>query len=99
MPHQTVAVYLQAQLAGIVDELVGYAEVEDALGRCQHFGLHAILGYHTIEMLAEHGIGRRNLSVALPLVDGGTDQTVFANGILQALSLNGAKCCHEQQSR
>ena len=50
-------------------------------------------------MLAEHGIGRRNLSVALPLVDGGTNQTIFANGILQTLSLSGAECCHEQQSR
>ena len=94
-----MAVHLQAQLTGIVDELVGHAEVEDALGRSQHFGFHAILSHHTIEMLAEHGVSRRNLSVALPLVDGGTDQTVFANGILQALSLSGAKCCHEQQSR
>ena len=87
MPYQTVADDLQVVLLAVADELVGRAEVEDTLGRSQRFRLHAVLGNGTVEVLVEYGIGLRNLSVALPLVNGSANQTVFANGILQALRI------------
>ena len=67
MPYQTVAIHLQPQLTGVVDELVGYTEVEDAFSRCQHLWFHTVFCYHAVEVLGQYGISCRHLPVALPL--------------------------------
>ena len=91
MPYQAVTVDLQSQLLGISDELVGYTEVEDTFCRCQNLWFHAVFCYYAVEMFTENGIGLRNLSVALPLVDGCTHQEIFANGVFEALCRHAAQ--------
>ena len=85
MPHQTVTNHLQVVLFAIADKLIGYAEVEETFCRSQRLGLHTVLGDSTVEVLVHNSIGLRHLTVALPLVDGSTNQEVLTEGILQTL--------------
>ena len=85
MPHKAVAQHFQLVLLAVADELVGHAEVEYALGRCQCLGLHAVLGHGTIKVFVHHRVSLRHLSVALPLINGRADEAVLAYGILQTL--------------
>ena len=87
MPYQTVAQHLQVVLIAVVDELVGATEVNDDLSGSQRLWLHTVLSDSTVKVLVDDGISLRNLSVALPLVNGCTNQTVFANSIFQPLGL------------
>ena len=96
VPDETVADDLQVVLLAVAHELVGHAEVEDTLCGSQCLGLHAVLGHGTVEVLVHHRVGLGHLSIALPLVDGSADETVFTDGVLQPLCRAG--CCQEQQS-
>ena len=89
MPYQTVANDLQLVLLTVANKLVGHTEVEDALGGSQCLGLHTVLGDSAVEVLVDDGVGLGHLPIALPLVDGSADETVFADGVLQALSRYG----------
>jgi len=92
MPHQAVSEHLELVLAAVADELVGHTEVEDALGGGQRLGLHAVLGYRTVEMLVDDSVAFRHLTVALPLVDGSADEAIFTKSVLQSLSRSRGKC-------
>ena len=98
MPHQAVADDLQVVLLAVVDKLVGHTEVEDALSGCEHLALHAVLRHGAIEMTVDDGICLWHLPIALPLVDGRTDEEIFAHGILQTLS-HGCQWHHGQAQR
>ena len=87
-----MSIHLQIKSLAVIHELVGYTEVEDAFGRGQYFGLHAILGNGTIEVLLKHGISLWHLSVALSLVNCSTDEAVLAYSFSQALRKNCLRC-------
>jgi hypothetical protein len=86
MPDQTVACGFQSHFLAVVDELVGCAEVENTFCGSQYLRFHAILGYGAVEMVLQDNIGFGHLSIALPLVDCRTDETVLAYRFSQTLS-------------
>ena len=85
MPDEAVAQHLQLVLLAVADELIGYAEVEDALGRSQRLRLHTVLGHGTVEVLVDDCIALRHLTVTLPLIHSRTNQAILAHGIFQTL--------------
>ena len=99
VPYQAVAYDLQAVLLAVAHELVGHAEVEDALCRGQCLRLHAVLCHGAVEVPVGDGIGFRHLSVALPLVVSCAYKAVLAHGILQALRLCRSWGNRKQHSR
>ena len=82
VPDEAVPQHLQLVLLTVADELIGYAEVEDALGRSQRLRLHTVLGHGAVEVLVDDGITLGHLPVTLPLVDGRADEAVLADGVL-----------------